>query len=437
MEMEYLRIQGGHRLKGTVTLPGAKNSLLPILAAGILCNKPVTIHNVPTLTDLDASLQILRAVGWGAEYMDGTVQLFPAMHMHSTIPEKAAGAMRSSVFYMAPLLHRTGKVELPSPGGCRLGQRPIDIHLEGLVKMGACAKMEGDILVLRAENGLKGTNFRLRYPSVGATETLMMAAVLAKGESKFFNVAKEPEVVDLANFLNTCGAEIQGMGTDCLEITGVERLEGAVHTLIPDRIVAATLLAAVVCAGGEVCMNNVCPVHLAGVLDVFRRMGVKIWQTEPGQLKAQMYRRPLPLGAVKTGPFPKFCTDAAPLVAAALLTSTGRTTIEDTVFENRFDCAMEFSKMGACALKQGRSVRIWGKEEYAGGKVHAADLRGGAALVCAALAAKGESKIFGLEYINRGYSDLQRLLSDLGADISLQSTEVEKISLYQKIAKAE
>ncbi len=419
--MEYLRIQGGQELSGTVNLPGAKNSLLPILAAGILCSKPVTLKNVPDLADLQASLEILRAVGWGAEYLDGTVQLFPAEKIKSTIPEKAAGAMRSSVFYMAPLLHRTGRVELPSPGGCRLGQRPIDIHLEGLVKMGASAAMENNVLVLRAEKGLSGTCFRLRYPSVGATETLMMAAVLARGKSFLENVAKEPEVVDLAHFLNRCGAKIRGAGTDSMEITGVPRLEGGVHTLIPDRIVAATVFSAVAAARGEVKITNVWPVHLAGVLELYRKMGMKIWQSAPGELMVRMEQRPISPRYLQTGPFPQFCTDAAPLVAAALLTGTGETVIEDTVFENRFDCAQEFAKLGACALKQGRSIRIWGRECYPGGAAHAGDLRGGAALVCAALAAKGQSRVTGLEYIRRGYGSIEQLLGQLGADIDLCS----------------
>ncbi len=419
--MDYLRIQGGRELYGTVSLPGAKNSLLPILAAGILCSRPVTLMNVPNLTDLHSSLDILRTVGWGAEYLDGTVQLFPAKKVKSSIPEKAAGAMRSSVFYMAPLLHRTGKVELPSPGGCRLGERPIDIHLEGLVKMGASAAMENNVLVLRAEKGLTGTCFKLRYPSVGATETLMMAAVLAKGESYLVNVAKEPEVVDLAHFLNRCGAKIRGAGTDSLEITGVPQLEGAVHTLIPDRIVAATIFSAVAAAKGEVKITNVWPVHLAGVLDIYRKMGMKIWQSAPGELMVKMEQRPISPNHLQTGPFPAFCTDASPLVAAALLTGTGETVIEDTVFENRFDCAQEFSKLGACAIKQGRSIRIWGRECFLGGTAHAGDLRGGAALVCAALAAKGESKITGLEYIQRGYGNIQQLLGQLGAEIELCS----------------
>lgn len=416
--MEYLRIRGGRELQGSVTLPGAKNSLLPILAAGILCSEPVVLKNVPDLSDLHASLEILRAVGWQAEFVQGTVQLLPAEKMRSVVPEKAAGAMRSSVFYLAPLLHRTGKVELPSPGGCRLGQRPIDIHLEGLVKMGASATMENGLLTLYAPQGLKGTEFRLRYPSVGATETLMMAAALAKGQSRFENVAKEPEVMDLARFLNRCGAKIRGAGTECIEIDGVEFLKGATHTLIPDRIVAATLFAAVAAAKGEVHIKNVCPVHLAGVLELYKRMGMQLYQPVPGELIAAMQTRPKALGELKTGPYPDFCTDAAPLTAAALLTATGETVIEDTVFENRFACASEFANLGARAMKQGRSIHIWGKKSYPGGCAQASDLRAGAALVCAALAAKGESRIGGLEYIRRGYSDFDKILQNLGADIT-------------------
>ena len=416
--MEYLRIRGGRELQGSVTLPGAKNSLLPILAAGILCSEPVVLKNVPNLSDLHASLEILRAVGWQAEFVQGTVQLLPAEKMRSVVPEKAAGAMRSSVFYLAPLLHRTGKVELPSPGGCRLGQRPIDIHLEGLVKMGASATMENGLLTLYAPQGLKGTEFRLRYPSVGATETLMMAAALAKGQSRFENVAKEPEVRDLARFLNRCGAKIRGAGTECIEIDGVEFLKGATHTLISDRIVAATLFAAVAAAKGEVHIKNVCPVHLAGVLELYKRMGMQLYQPVPGELIAAMQTRPKALGELKTGPYPDFCTDAAPLTAAALLTATGETVIEDTVFENRFACASEFANLGARAMKQGRSIHIWGKKSYPGGCAQASDLRAGAALVCAALAAKGESRIGGLEYIRRGYSDFDKILQNLGADIT-------------------
>lgn len=417
--MEYLRIAGGRPLEGWAALPGAKNSLLPILAASVLCDGPVTLDNVPDLADLHASLEILRRIGWEAEYLDGRVDLCPARQVRSRIPSRAAGAMRSSVFYLAPLLHRTGRVELPTPGGCRLGERPIDIHLEGLVKMGAAASVENNRLVLQAPNGLQGTCFELRYPSVGATESLLMAAVLARGATCLTGVAREPEIQDLARFLNRCGARITGAGGSTIHVVGVRRLHGTRHTIIPDRIVAATLLAAVTGAGGDIVMEGVQPSHLAGVLDIYRRMGLRTSQPAPGQLRAVMDRRPSALGKAATGPYPAFCTDAAPLAAAALLRAEGESVIEDRVFENRFDCAAGFARLGARACRQGRSVHIWGVEQYRGGEAEGGDLRGGAALVCAAVAAQGESRIGGLEHIRRGYQDLAGLLGGLGADIRL------------------
>lgn len=418
--MEYLRIRGGRALQGSVTIPGAKNSLLPIMAASVLCEKPVTLYNLPDLSDLHTSLDILRGIGWGAEYIDGRVDLFPASRLRARVPKRAAGAMRSSVFYLAPLLHRAKRVELPATGGCRLGARPIDIHLEGLVKMGAIARTENDLLILEAPGGLHGTRFALRYPSVGATETLMMAAVLAKGRTCLSGAACEPEIEDLARFLNSCGARITGAGSPRICITGVERLEGARHTVIPDRIVAATIIAAVAAAGGSAVLREVYPEHLEGVCTVFRRMGMKIARLDPTTLSVRMDGRPRAQAKLETGPYPAFPTDAAPLAAAALLKADGRSLICDHVFENRFACAGGFAQLGARASRQGRCARIWGVPHYPGGQALAQDLRGGAALVCAALAADGESRIGGLCYLRRGYAGLEEMLSGLGADICLR-----------------
>lgn len=412
-----LKIEGGRPLNGTVRIPAAKNSVLPLMAAALLCSGPVVFCGVPALADVAASLELLRAVGCGAEKNGEKVTITPPASPRPQLPEGPARAMRSSVFYLAPLLHRAGRVSMPLPGGCRIGARPIDIHLDGLAAMGARVKLNGETLELEAPRGLKGVDWRLRLPSVGATETLMMAAALAKGPTVLRGAACEPEIVDLANFLKRCGALICGAGTPTLWVQGAKELSGAEFTPLPDRITAATLAAAAAACGGRVRLQNCPPGLLAPQLALLQKAGcgVKTGEDEVevlsgGGLKGE--------GAVFTGGYPAFATDAAPVTAAAFLKAKGEITFWDTLFENRFTCGEGFARLGADVTRQGRRLTIRGVEELTGARLMAPDLRGGAALVTAALCARGQSILEGAEHIDRGYEDIAALYRGLGAEMS-------------------
>ena len=413
---EILRVRGGRPLEGTVRLPSAKNSVLPILAAAVLADGPVVLRDVPDLADVHASVAILRALGLTVRRRGGDLHLLPAQVPGWQLPEAPARAMRSSVFYLAPVLHRAGCVRMPMPGGCRLGPRPIDIHLDGLSRMGAQTLWEDGWLELRTSARLQGIDYTLRLPSVGATETLIMAAALAKGDTVLRNVAREPEIRDLADFLNACGARIEGAGQPVIRVQGKTSLHGARHRPIPDRIVAATVAAAVAGCGGCVTMLGTGEDPLGPVADVLERAGCYTDHPAPESWRVQRQDRLQGVGLVRTGVWPGFSTDAAPMVAAALLTASGRSAVEDPVFENRFACAEGFSALGGKAVRCGRALEIEGVKRLSGADLTARDLRGGAALAVAALAAEGESRLFGLEHIRRGYGDLAGTLRSLGAD---------------------
>ena len=415
---EYLLVRGGRPLEGAARVPAAKNSVLPLLAAALLCEGESFFTQVPRLADVQQSLVILSALGCEYQWRGRGLAVRRCAEAPGVLPEGPARAMRSSVFYLAPAIHRCGRVRMPMPGGCKLGPRPIDIHLDGLDKMGARVDWRGETLTVSAPWGLTGADYTLRLPSVGATETLLMAAVLAKGETVLRGAAMEPEVVDLAAFLQRCGARIEGAGSPMIRVQGVRELRGAVHTPIPDRIVAATLAAAAASAGGWVRIQNCQHEALAPTLEILRRAGCRV---EPAA-NAVTVRRVgwlRGVGRVYTGVYPAFSTDAAPVVAAALLTAAGRSAVEDTVFENRFACAEGFNALGAKTARAGRALEIEGVRALGPARVEAKDLRGGAALVVAALAAQGETKVYGVEHIRRGYGDLAGTLANLGAQVRL------------------
>lgn len=411
-----MRVRGGRPLEGTVRVPAAKNSVLPLLAAGLLCSGPVTLRQVPELSDVQASLALLRGLGCAAERQGSSVILDPAGVCTGSVPAGPARSMRSSVFYLAPLLHRMGRVAMPMPGGCDLGPRPIDIHLDGLVRMGAQVLWEKSTLTLRAERGLRGIDYTLRLPSVGATETLLMAASRAAGVTVLRGAACEPEIADLADFLRRCGAQITGDGTPTVVVHGVRELSGAAFTPMPDRITAATLACAAAAAGGRVRLQGCRPEQFRPVLELLRRAGCGV---ETGYRWAEVERscRLRSPGDLCTGGYPGFPTDAAPLAAAALLTASGESLLRDQIFEHRFACAAGFARMGAGVQCEGRCLRIRGVEALHGAEVEAPDLRGGAALVLAALNADGESRIGGMQHIRRGYPVPGHLLAALGADV--------------------
>lgn len=418
-EMNALTVCGTRGLFGSVRIPGAKNSVLPMLAASLLCHGAVTLTNVPALSDVDVSVRILQSIGCRVAHKNGSISVTPPEVPGSVISAELMRTMRASVFYLAPLLVRTGRAQVCMPGGCRLGARPIDLHLFGLARMGAQIEEQQDgALTLFAPDGLSGADITLRFPSVGATETLLMAASSARGETILRGAAAEPEVTDLARFLQSAGAAITGIGTRTLRVRGSDCLMGARYEVCPDRITAATVLCAAAGCGGEVLLTHMCSAHLTRVLQVLRDAGCMISASGEDSVALASDGALHAIENLQTGVYPEFPTDAAPLLAAALLRARGESLVTDTIFENRFACAEGFAALGAKAAVQGRALRVHGVKRLQGAALHAPDLRGGAALVIAAMQAEGESRITGAEHIGRGYEDIAALFAPLGAKIA-------------------
>lgn len=421
--MQTITITGGQPLYGILRPAAAKNSVLPLLAATLLCGGPCRLQGVPDLTDVQTSLALLQAVGAKAIRHGPDLCTLPvqAKELCGEIPAPLAGAMRSSVFYLAPLLCRAGMVRLPLPGGCRLGPRPVDIHLAGLAAMGATVQLEGDAVTLRRFGPLQGTDFTLRLPSVGATMTLMMAGCCAMGTTVLRGAACEPEVCDLADFLRACGAKITGAGTPVLVIRGRQALGGISYEPLPDRIAAATYAAAVSAAGGQITIENCAPETYGTFLHFLQDCGVDVKQGERWAQIARDPRRPLRGGQhLYANGWPAFATDTAPLAAAVLLEAEGPSEIYDHLFANRFACASGFAAMGADCRASGRTLYIAGGATLHAAPVEAPDLRGGAALLVAALAARGTTLLRDPGHIRRGYADLPGDLARLGARCARQ-----------------
>lgn len=422
--MERIRITGGRVLAGRIRPAAAKNSVLPLLAASILCARPCVLRGVPQLSDVDASLALLRAVG-ANPVRRGPDILLPPATVCGRVPPELAGAMRGSVFYLAPLLVRAGRVEMPLPGGCRLGPRPIDIHLAGLGAMGAQIIQTEDAVILQREGPLQGVEFTLRLPSVGATLTLLMAAACARGQTVLRGAACEPEIADTAAFLRMAGARIEGAGTPVITVQGTEGIlpGGGVHLPLPDRIAAATYAAAAAVAGGRITVEQCRPGHLAPFLRFLRAAGCEV-VSGPDQFSiARDPNVPLWGGAdLCTGAWPGFATDTAPLAAAVLLQARGESHIHDALFQNRFACARGFAAMGAGVRAEGRDLWMQGGARLHAARVTAPDLRGGAALVLAALAARGTGTVMDSGHIRRGYQDLPAELATLGAHCTYVKT---------------
>ena len=410
-----MTVEGGRPLYGTVEVPAAKNSVLPLLAASVLCSGPVRLEQVPRLSDVEDCLAILRAVGCTAVWEGEDIQV-SGPPVWCRMPLEETERMRASVLFAAPLLARLGRVETALPGGCRIGARPVDWHLSALKQMGAKVSQAGQRLVLTAPAGLRGAELCLPGPSVGATETVLMAGCAARGLTILHGAAKEPEIVDLADFLNRGGGKIDGAGTDEIRIEGPCVLRGTSYRPMPDRICASTLACAAASARGWVTIAGCSPSLYSPVLDILEGAGCTVMR---GTSSATVGRMGALRGAghLVTGGYPGLATDAAPLVAAALLSAEGKTWIQDRVFEARFGCAEGFRAMGAAAAVRGRTLELEGGGPLHGADVTARDLRGGAALVVAALGAAGRTRIEGCEYIARGYASLGEMLSALGARI--------------------
>ena len=413
--MDIWRIRGGRRLDGVCFVQGSKNASLPILAASILGPAESELQNVPQLRDIDAALRILRHLGCEAEQRDNEVYINSAGLVRSAIPHKLMLEMRSSVIFMGALLARCGEARMCPPGGCQLGKRPIDLHLEALRQLGARIEEDGDEIVCRAER-LRGTVIRLPFPSVGATENIMLAAAAAEGETVIRGAAREPEIEALARYLRDMGFAVDGAGTDTIVIGKGKPVSHVEHRIIADRIVASTVACAAAAVGGSVELRGVEPEHFSTVLYFLKQAGCDImsknrsvWLRSGGQLKA--------VGEVRTEPYPGFPTDAQPVLMAALLRARGRSVITETIFENRFRFLDELRKMGANSRVIETTAIITGVDHLSGARVNATDLRAGASLVIAALMAEGVTEISGVEYIMRGYERFADKLRDLGAHI--------------------
>lgn len=412
--MRALRVSGGRPLYGSVQIHGAKNSVLPILAAAILADGVSVIHNCPDLTDVDAAVTILRHLGCQVERAGETITVDSSTLSRMDIPDGLMREMRSSVIFLGAILARCGQAELSFPGGCELGPRPIDLHLSALRAMGA--EIDDTCGGIHCKGSLHGAELSLSIASVGATENIMLAACAAEGVTIISNAAREPEIIDLQNFLRALGAEVDGAGTSTVVIHGKRPLHGGEHTVIADRIVGATYLAAAAAAGGQVVLKGLDRQWLLPVGDTFRAAGC----TVSGGEKWVELRCDRPLTGVRpirTAPYPGFPTDAQPMVMAAFCKSRGTTVFVETIFENRFRQAAELARMGADIRVEGRVAVVCGVPRLHGARLEAGDLRGGAALVVAALSGDGESYITGLHHIDRGYARLEQDLTGLGAEI--------------------
>lgn len=403
-------------LSGRVRISGAKNAALPILAACLLTTEECTIHNVPPLSDVHHMLTILRGLGALVQYDEEkeTVVLCTEELTSVESTYEDAGMMRASFLVAGPLLGRCGEARLSLPGGCQIGSRPVDLHLKGFHAMGVKSRQEYGMIEFGVKK-LKGSGIYLDFPSVGATENLMMAAVLAKGKTVIENAAAEPEVIDLGDFLRALGADIQGDGTDTIEVMGVKELHGAVHTVIPDRIEAGTFMIGAAITGGDILLENVREEHLKPVIAKLSECNVKT-EVLPEGLRVYRKGKLLPT-QLKTMPFPGFPTDMQAPFMCLLAIAKGTSVITETVFENRFIHAGELQRMGADIRIDSRNAVIEGVEELTGSKVRATDLRAGAALILSALAAKGETEIGDIHHIERGYYKIEEKLRGLGAKI--------------------
>ena len=414
--MSAYLVEGGNRLQGTARVHGAKNSVLPILAATILCPGESVVHNCPDLSDVRASIAILEHLGCRVERAGDTVTVDASALTGRDVPDALMREMRSSVIFLGAILARLGEAVMSFPGGCELGPRPIDLHLAAIRSLGAQVREQGGELHCSAAGGLAGCEITFSIPSVGATENAMLCASGAEGVTVICNAAREPEIVDLQAFLRALGADVLGAGTSVITVRGKKPLHGGEHTVMPDRIVAATLLTAVAAAGGEAELLGTDYRQLSTVTAVLTEAGCRI---RSGSDSIHICRE-APLRGVRpirTAPYPGFPTDAQPPVMAALCQGTGTTVFVENMFESRYRHVDELSRMGADIRVEGKVAVVCGVERLHGAALQAADLRGGAALVVAALGAEGRSEITGLHHMDRGYYGLEDTLRGLGADI--------------------
>ena len=414
--MEKLVIHGGKPLEGTVRVSGAKNAVLPIIVASMLGTTQSVLTEIPKLDDVHTVCEVITSLGVQIEQPQAGTLVIDASHLTSTsAPYDLVRRMRASFLVMGPLLARKGHAKISLPGGCSIGARPIDLHLKAFEAMGAGINLENGDIEASVENGLKGAQIYLDFPSVGATENVLMAASLAEGRTVLENAAEEPEIVDLATYLNSMGANIRGAGTNVIRIEGVKELHGANHSVIPDRIEAGTFMVGAAMTGGNVYVENALSEHLKPLVAKLKEVGATVEEDIDGI--RVIGHKPLRPADIKTLPYPGFPTDMQAQFMALTTICQGTSVITETVFENRFMHVDEFKRMGAKIRIEGRSAIVEGVPRLKGADVNATDLRAGAALVLAGLVAEGETKVGYLYHIDRGYDNLVQKLQRLGADI--------------------
>lgn len=418
IKLESYHICGGRKLKGSINIQGAKNAALPILAATVAVGGENYIDNCPKISDVFKMIEILNELGCKCKMQEKVVCVNSNDLSTWHISEKSMKVMRSSIFLTGAILGRLGRVELAQPGGCNIGKRPIDLHLMGLEKLGAKIQQDDNRIVC-STNGLKGAIIELDFPSVGATENLILAAINADGETHIKNCAREPEIIDLSNYLNKCGAKVYGAGSNYIRVEGKKKMRGTLHRIISDRIEAGTFIAAVAAAGGSIELKSAEAKNMISVITAFRRMGCEIIANDDkNELNVNVNNRTKSI-SLSTAPYPGFPTDMQSQLVAALVKADGVSEIEENIFENRFNYIKYLKRMGANIDILGRSAIINGVCSLNGNRVKAQDLRGGSALTIAGLAANGVTFVDDVYHIERGYEDFHKKLKYLGADIEL------------------
>ncbi|KRM76992.1 UDP-N-acetylglucosamine 1-carboxyvinyltransferase [Secundilactobacillus collinoides] len=431
--MEKIIVHGGNRLQGSVHIEGAKNAVLPILAASILAERDeMVLTNVPILSDVYTMNNVLKFLNLDVEFDEAhnTVRLNAAKKLSTQAPFEYVSKMRASIVVMGPLLARYGHTRVAMPGGCAIGSRPVDLHLKGFEALGATINQQDGYIEAKADQ-LVGTNIYLDFPSVGATQNIMMAATLAKGTTVIENVAREPEIVDLANVLNKMGAKVRGAGTETIRVEGVTALHGTTHHVVQDRIEAGTFMVAAALTQGDILVRDAISEHNKPLISKLEEMGVTVIDEDAGvRVIGPKVLKPT---NVKTMPHPGFPTDMQPQMSVLQLAAKGTSTLTETVFENRFMHLEELRRMNANFKIEGRTVVLYGPTNFNGAEVAATDLRAAAALVLAGLVANGYTQVTNLKYLDRGYYDFHKKLASLGAEIERVSVpEQEEVVLKSK-----
>ncbi|MFW6414791.1 MAG: UDP-N-acetylglucosamine 1-carboxyvinyltransferase [Thermodesulfobacteriota bacterium] len=414
--MDKLLIKGGYPLNGEISISGSKNGALPILLASMLVPEEITLSGIPDLKDIQTTLHLLQLFGCRASRSGDRVSIKAGDSLAPEAPYDLVRTMRASVLCLGPLLSRLGEAKVAMPGGCAIGNRPVDMHLRGLEKMGANIDLESGYIHASC-NRLKGAHITLDFPTVGGTENLLMAAVLAKGETTLENAAREPEIQDLANFLNQCGARISGHGTGSIKITGVDHLRASDYTIMPDRIEAGTYIAAAALTKGDLLIKRSPVAYMENILDKLLSMGVDIETIGSDQIRVKQ-SSPLRCIDVTTQPYPGFPTDMQAQVMTLMCVSSGAGMIQETIFENRFMHALELMRLGANITLSGDTAFIRGVDKLVGAPVMASDLRASASLVLAGLIAERETEVRRIYHLDRGYERMEEKLSHVGANIS-------------------